>query len=84
MTRQIEILHIMSCLKLGSRWTNCIKPILITTKMTVLVNGSPTNEFTPRKGLRQGDPLALYLFILVEEVFSKLIERAQEKEMLDE
>jgi len=33
----------------------------------VLVNGSPTDEFSLERGLRQDDPLSTFLFLLVAE-----------------
>ena len=44
--------------------------------MLVLVNGSPTNEFIPQKGIRKGDPLAPFLFNLVMEALSGLLRKA--------
>ncbi|GJV26853.1 RNA-directed DNA polymerase, eukaryota, reverse transcriptase zinc-binding domain protein [Tanacetum coccineum] len=45
---------------------------------SILVNGSPTLEFQFHCGLKQGDPLALYLFILIMEslhfYFSRVID----------
>lgn len=41
--------------------------------MSVLVNGLPTQEFIPSRGLRQQDPLSLLLFNLVVEVLSSMI-----------
>jgi len=41
-------------LRFDDKW---IKMCLVSTPVFILVNESPTEEFKPRRGLRQGDPL---------------------------
>ena len=44
--------------------------------MSILVNESPTEEISIQRGLKQGDPLAPFLFLLVAEGFTRLMENA--------
>ncbi|KAK9077004.1 hypothetical protein SSX86_005339 [Deinandra increscens subsp. villosa] len=60
----------------GVKWRNWIRVCLSSTRSSVLVNGSPTGEFTLGRGLRQGDPLAPFLFILIMEGLHVFVEDA--------
>jgi len=64
-------------------WIRWIKCCLEFASASVLVNGSPTREFTPRKGLRQGDPLAPFLFLIVAEGLAGVTSMAEEKKLID-
>ncbi|GJT62657.1 RNA-directed DNA polymerase, eukaryota, reverse transcriptase zinc-binding domain protein [Tanacetum coccineum] len=60
----------------GRKWCAWIRGCLESSVTSILVNGSPTDEFKIRRGLRQGDPLSLFLFILAMEGLHMLISRA--------
>ncbi|RVX09334.1 putative mitochondrial protein [Vitis vinifera] len=62
----------------GSRWRDWMWWCISTAKFSILINGVPAGFFSNSKGLRQGDPLSPYLFVLGMEVFSTLVRRASE------
>ncbi|RVW74517.1 hypothetical protein CK203_053804 [Vitis vinifera] len=49
---------------------------------SMLVNGSPLDFFQSSRGLRQGDPLFPYLFVLVMEALSQLLVKAREGDFI--
>ncbi|GKV09573.1 hypothetical protein SLEP1_g21054 [Rubroshorea leprosula] len=65
----------MDRLGFGIKWRGWIMECLSTSKISVLVNGSPTEEFKVGKGLRQGDPLSPFLFLMIGEGLNGLVQK---------
>ncbi|XP_021715330.1 uncharacterized protein LOC110683265 [Chenopodium quinoa] len=63
-------------------WIHIIRQCVSTVSYQVLVNGNPLPTFFPQCGLRQGDPLSSYLFVLCMEVLSAMIRRAERASLL--
>ena len=49
------IYYMLQRLGFCEKWIDWIRAYLESSSIFVLVNGSPTEKFKPRKGLRQGD-----------------------------
>ncbi|GKB07211.1 RNA-directed DNA polymerase, eukaryota, reverse transcriptase zinc-binding domain protein [Tanacetum coccineum] len=56
-------------------WCGWNRSCLYSSKGSVIVNGSPTNEFQFHRGLKQGDPLSPFLFLLIMESLHISVQR---------
>ncbi|GAU40168.1 hypothetical protein TSUD_292720 [Trifolium subterraneum] len=61
-----------------AKWRAWVRACVCAGKMSVLLNGCPTEEINIRRGLKQGDPLAPLLFLLVADGLGALMRRAVE------
>ncbi|GJT42188.1 putative RNA-directed DNA polymerase [Tanacetum coccineum] len=73
------LLDIMRQIGFGLKWRNWIATCLSSATISVLINGSPSNEFSMERGLRQGDTLSPFLFLIVAEALQVTILNACDK-----
>nr|XP_011468563.1 PREDICTED: uncharacterized protein LOC105352685 [Fragaria vesca subsp. vesca] len=59
-------------------WIEMVMQCVSSVRYSFLVRGKPRGFVIPNCGLRQGDPLSPYLFLLGVESFSTLLQRTQQ------
>ena len=67
---------------MDSRWIHLAMETVTTASYSILINGEPRGHINPSRGIRQGDPLSPYLFLLCAEGLSAMLKRVEGRRQL--
>jgi hypothetical protein len=75
--------NMMRKMGFDERWISLIMKCCSSVRYKFKVNGTLTEEVIPARGLRQGDPISPYLFLICAEAFSSLLNQAEQDGILE-
>ena len=70
------LLYMMERCGFGTKWRNWMYFCISTVQFSVLINGTPCGFFNCTRGIRQGDSLSPFIFVLVMEALNRLMDKA--------
>ncbi|XP_077246168.1 uncharacterized protein LOC143886076 [Tasmannia lanceolata] len=65
--------YVMGRMGFEGKWRAWMAKCISSPWFSILINGSPFGYFKSSRGLRQGDPLSPFLFVMVAETLNRLI-----------
>ena len=68
---------IMAKLGFLKKWISWVMGYVTTPSFSILINGKSYGNIHLTRGIRQGDPLSPYLFLLCAEGFTSLLAKAK-------
>jgi hypothetical protein len=78
----VFLLEVLGKLEFGGIWRDIISRLLSSSSTQILLNGTPGESITHKRGLHQGDPLSPMLFILVMDTLNMMVSKASDEGLL--
>lgn len=64
------------------RWISLVMGCVKSVAFAIIKNGQSERRFKPLRGIRQGDLISPYLFLFISDVFSRMISKAVDSNVL--
>uniref|UniRef100_A0A2N9EC60 Reverse transcriptase domain-containing protein n=1 Tax=Fagus sylvatica TaxID=28930 RepID=A0A2N9EC60_FAGSY len=74
--------RIMQKMGFDAKWIDLMMECVKSPSYSILLNGEPHGFVSPTRGIRQGDPLSPYLFLICAEGFTALLRKAEREKRL--